>query len=39
VKAYRECKNVDMALTVLEEAWILMDAKDERSWDWQGVAH
>lgn len=39
VKAYMEYKNTDTALEVLEEVWRLMDAKDERSWDWQAIAH
>lgn len=39
VKAYTEFKNSDTALKVLEEVWRLMDAKDERSWDWQSIAH
>jgi len=39
VKAYMEYKNSDTALEVLEEVWRLMDAKDERSWDWQTIAH
>lgn len=39
VKAYMEYKNSDTALEVLEEVWRLMDARDERSWDWQSIAH
>ncbi|TVY82266.1 Transcriptional regulatory protein moc3 [Lachnellula suecica] len=39
VRAYTEYKNSDTALKVLEEVWRLMDAKDERSWDWQSIAH
>lgn len=39
VKLYMEYKNTDTALEVLEEVWRLMDAKDERSWDWQAIAH
>ncbi|KAH6677279.1 fungal-specific transcription factor domain-containing protein [Halenospora varia] len=39
VKAYMEYKNSDTALEVLEEVWRLMDAKDEKSWDWQRIAH
>lgn len=39
VKSYMEYKNSDTALEVLEEVWRLMDAKDERSWDWQSIAH
>lgn len=39
VKEYMEYKNTDTALEVLEEVWRLMDAKDERSWDWQAIAH
>jgi hypothetical protein len=39
VKAYMEYRNSDTALEVLEEVWRLMDAKDERSWDWQSIAH
>jgi len=39
VKAYMEYRNSDTALAVLEEVWRLMDAKDEKSWDWQAVAN
>ncbi|QSZ33409.1 hypothetical protein DSL72_004977 [Monilinia vaccinii-corymbosi] len=39
VKAYMEYRNSDAALTVLEEVWKLMDSRDERSWDWQSLAH
>lgn len=39
VKLYMEYKNTDTALKVLEEVWRLMDAKDDRSWDWQCIAH
>jgi len=39
VKAYMQYRNSDAALKVLEEVWRLMDAKDERSWDWQSLAH
>ena len=39
VKKYMEYKNSDTALEVLEEVWRLMDRKDERSWDWQSIAH
>ncbi|CAD6443099.1 3bc7813b-9eb7-406c-afcc-96a629f5ed72 [Sclerotinia trifoliorum] len=39
VKAYMEYRNSDAALKVLEEVWRLMDARDERSWDWQSLAH
>lgn len=39
IKAYMEYKNSDLALEVLEEVWRLMDLRDERSWDWQTVAH
>ncbi|ESZ91499.1 hypothetical protein SBOR_8128 [Sclerotinia borealis F-4128] len=39
VKAYMEYRNSDAALKVLEEVWRLMDAQDERSWDWQSLAH
>ena len=38
VKEYRQLKNADTALKLLEEVWRLMDEKDERSWDWQAVA-
>lgn len=38
VKEYMEYRNTDTALAVLEEVWRLMDAKDNRSWDWQGIA-
>ncbi|KAF4631368.1 hypothetical protein G7Y89_g6762 [Cudoniella acicularis] len=39
VKSYMEYRNADTALEVLEEVWRLMDNKDEKSWDWQRVAH
>jgi len=39
VKSYKDYKNSDTALKVLEEVWRLMDAKDHRSWDWQTVAN
>lgn len=39
VKTYTEFKNSDTALEVLEEVWRLMDARDEKSWDWQSIAH
>lgn len=39
VKAYMEYRNTDTALKVLEEVWRLMDRRDERSWDWQSIAH
>lgn len=39
VKSYKEYKNADTALDVLSEVWRLMDAEDDRSWDWQGIAH
>jgi hypothetical protein len=38
IKAYALLKNADRALEVLEQVWKYMDAKDERSWDWQTVA-
>lgn len=38
VKAYMQYRNSDAALRVLEEIWKLMDAQDERSWDWQLLA-
>lgn len=39
IKAYTLLKNTDLALEVLEQVWKYMDDKDERSWDWQSVAH
>jgi hypothetical protein len=39
IKAYTHLKNADRCLEVLQEVWRYMDDKDERSWDWQGVAH
>lgn len=39
VKSYMEYRNTDTALEVLEEVWRLMDRRDERSWDWQSIAH
>ena len=38
IKAYTHLKNADRALEVLEEVWRFMDARDERSWDWQAIA-
>lgn len=39
IKAYTALKNSDRSLEVLEQVWRYMDVKDERSWDWQSVAH
>jgi hypothetical protein len=39
IKAYTHLKNTDLALEVLEQVWKYMDDKNERSWDWQRVAH
>jgi hypothetical protein len=39
VKAYMGFRNSDSALELLEEVWRLMGAKNERSWDRQGVAN
>jgi hypothetical protein len=39
VKLYTEYKNTDTALDVLKEVWRLMNAEDERNWDWQSIAH
>jgi Fungal specific transcription factor domain len=39
IKEYTHHKNSDRALEVLQEVWKYMDAQDERSWDWQQVAH
>ena len=39
VKTYMQHRNADTAMLVLEEVWRLMDLKDERSWDWQTIAH
>lgn len=39
IKEYTYLKNADRALEVLEEVWKYMDNKDERSWDWQAIAH
>jgi len=38
IRNYTTLKNTDRALEVLEEVWRCMDAKEERSWDWQGIA-
>ena len=38
IRAYMGMKNTDLALSVLEEVWRLMDLRDERSWDWQTIA-
>jgi hypothetical protein len=38
VRAYTGLRNADLALGVLERVWGYMDARDARSWDWQGVA-
>jgi hypothetical protein len=39
IKEYTHLKNADRAMEVLHEVWRYMDAQDERSWDWQKVAH
>lgn len=39
IKSYTHLKNADRALEVLEQMWIYLDEKNERSWDWQTVAH
>ncbi|KAH8819044.1 fungal-specific transcription factor domain-containing protein [Xylogone sp. PMI_703] len=39
VRNYTRLRNSDNALALLERVWELMDAKDERSWDWQTIAH
>jgi hypothetical protein len=39
IREYTNLKNADRALEVLEEVWKLMDLRDERSWDWQLIAH
>lgn len=39
IREYTSLKNADRALEVLEEVWRFMDEKDERSWDWQSIAH
>lgn len=39
VKNYTRLRNADNALALLERVWKLMDARDERSWDWQRIAH
>ncbi|OBT93486.1 hypothetical protein VE01_08691 [Pseudogymnoascus verrucosus] len=38
IRAYTTLRNADRALEVLEEVWRYMDKRDERSWDWQGIA-
>ncbi|KAI9746002.1 MAG: hypothetical protein M1818_000683 [Claussenomyces sp. TS43310] len=39
IRAYHNLKNADRALEVLEEVWRFMNERDERSWDWQSIAH
>lgn len=39
IKAYTSLRNADRAAEVLEEVWRAMDNKEERSWDWQAIAH
>jgi Fungal specific transcription factor domain len=39
IKENTELKDTDRALEVLEQVWRYMDQKDERSWDWQSIAH
>ena len=39
IKEYTHLKNADRAMEVLQEVWRYMDQQDERSWDWQKVAH
>jgi len=38
VRSFTGLKNADRALEVLESVWSHMDCRDERSWDWQGIA-
>lgn len=39
IKEYTELKDTDRALEVLEQVWRYMDQEDERSLDWQSIAH
>jgi hypothetical protein len=39
IKEYTALKETDIALGVLEQIWKYMDQGDERSWDWQNIAH
>jgi hypothetical protein len=39
IKEYTGLKDTDLALDVLEQLWRYMDEKDEKSWDWQMIAH
>lgn len=39
IKEYSRLENIVLALEVLEQLWKYMDEKDERSWDWQSIAH
>lgn len=39
MKEYSRPENIVVALEVLEQLWKYMDQKDERSWDWQTIAH
>jgi hypothetical protein len=39
IKEYTRLPDTDLGLEVLEQLWRYMDEKDERSWDWQSIAH
>jgi hypothetical protein len=39
VKLHMKDKNTGAILGVPKKVWRLMDAKDERSWDWQSIAY
>jgi hypothetical protein len=39
IKEYTGLKDTDLALQILEQLWRYTDQKDERSWDWQRIAH
>jgi hypothetical protein len=39
IKEYTGLKDTDLALKVLEQLWRYTDQEDERSWDWQRIAH
>lgn len=39
IREYTMLKDTNRALEILEQVWRYMDQKDEKSWDWQSIAH
>lgn len=37
LKRYSNFKNIEAAREVVEKVWLIMDAEDERSWDWEAI--